>query len=85
MTADVRVACIAKGAERYVYLWLDDEPGRQAIVRVLGRHAADPELSFTWYDAARLCKSVREHPRHDVGEHEPPPDREDVIGRLRRG
>jgi len=45
--ADIRVVAIVKGAERYVYLWEDDEPGRQAVVRVLGRHAADPELSLT--------------------------------------
>jgi hypothetical protein len=28
-------------------------------LQTLGRYAADPELSFTWYDAAILSQKVR--------------------------
>ena len=30
------------------------------MLRTLGRYAADPELSFSWYDAAIMSKKIRE-------------------------
>jgi hypothetical protein len=50
--------CLCKGRERYVVLF--DEPGRREALRTLGRWASNHELSFTWYDAARLSKEIRE-------------------------
>ena len=29
-------------------------------LRMLGRYAADPQLSFTWYDAAVMSKKIRQ-------------------------
>lgn len=57
-TKEVNVLGMVKGEERYIFLYDDDH--RTAVLRMFGRYAADPQLSFTWYDAAVLCKRVRE-------------------------
>mgnify|MGYP000273026517 CR=1 FL=1 len=57
MTQDINVLALVKGTERYVFLY--DDSSRAETLRVLGRFASNPELSFTWYDAAgNLVKSV---------------------------
>jgi hypothetical protein len=45
------------GEERYVFLY--DDVSRPQLLQVLGRFAADPELSFSWRDAAELSCKVR--------------------------
>ena len=55
---DVNVIALVKGEERYVFLFDDDS--RDAAIRALGRHAANPELNFSWYDAAVLAQKVRQ-------------------------
>ncbi len=61
MNDDVNVLALVKGKERYLFLY---EDGQQAeALRALGRHASDPKLSFTWYDAAVLSKRVRSEAR----------------------
>jgi len=54
---DINVIALVKGTERYVFLY-DDESHEQAI-EAIARHAANPELNFTWYDAAMLAEKVR--------------------------
>ena len=54
---DINVLALVKGAERYVFLY--DDSSRAETLRVLGRYASNPELSFTWYDAAVLSQKVR--------------------------
>jgi hypothetical protein len=49
---DVNVVALVKGDERYVFLY--DDEGRDEALRALARHAANPELNFSWYDAAVL-------------------------------
>jgi len=58
---DANVAALVKGNERYVFLWTD--ACRAEVLRTLGRFASNPELSFTWYDAAVLSRRVREAAR----------------------
>ncbi len=58
MTRDVNVLALMKGEERYVFLFDDDHRGE--TLRTLGRYASNPELSFTWYDAAVLSQKVRQ-------------------------
>jgi hypothetical protein len=53
---DVHVMAIVKGAERFVFLF--DFAHRAEMLRVLGRFASNPELSFTWADAAILSQKV---------------------------
>jgi len=54
---DVNVLALVKGEERYLFLY-DDSQQAEAL-RALGRHASNPELSFTWYDAAVLSRRMR--------------------------
>lgn len=58
MSGDINVLALVKGAERYVFLF--DDASRAEALRVLGRYASNPELSFTWYDAAVLSQKVRQ-------------------------
>ncbi len=53
----MNVLALVKGSERYVFLY-DDESLRP-LLSTLGRFAADPDLSFTWYDAAILSQKAR--------------------------
>jgi hypothetical protein len=54
---DINVIALVKGGERYVFLYDDDS--RAEALRVLGRFAANPDLSFSWYDASVLGQKVR--------------------------
>lgn len=56
-SSDVNVIALAKGGERYVFLF--DDASRAEAIRTLGRFAADPDLSFSWHDAAVLGEKVR--------------------------
>jgi hypothetical protein len=55
---DINVLALVKQNERYVFLY--DDASRAETLRVLGRYASNPELSFTWYDAAVLSQKIRE-------------------------
>jgi hypothetical protein len=57
---DINVIALVKGGERYVFLYDDDS--REETLRALGRCAANPELSFSWYDASVLGDKVRRSP-----------------------
>jgi len=61
MTHDINVLALVKGSERYVFLY--DDSSRAETLRVLGRYASNPELSFTWYDAAVLSQKIRQESR----------------------
>ena len=58
MTQDINVLALVKGKERYIFLY-DDEHKSDAL-RTLGRFASNPELSFSWYDAAVLSQRIRQ-------------------------
>ena len=58
MSQDINVLALVKGEERYVFLF--DDNSRAAALRVLGRYASNPDLSFTWYDAAVLSQKIRQ-------------------------
>jgi hypothetical protein len=53
----MNVLALVKGSERYIFLY-DDESGR-SLLQTLGQYASDPDLSFTWYDAAVLSQKIR--------------------------
>src|SRR6476659_7804363 len=55
---DINVLAQVKGNERYVFLY--DDASRAETLRVLRRYASNPELSFTWYDAAVLSQTIRQ-------------------------
>lgn len=58
MTQDINVLALVKGEERYIFLY--DDAHRADALRMLGRFASNPELSFTWYDAAILSQRIRQ-------------------------
>jgi hypothetical protein len=58
VSQDINVLALVKGAERYVFLY--DDASRAEALRVLGRYASNPELSFSWYDAAVLSQKIRQ-------------------------
>ena len=58
MNGEINVVALVRGEEKYIFMF--DEANRTETLRVLGRYAANPELSFTWYDAAVLSQKVRE-------------------------
>lgn len=58
MNGEVNVVALVRGEEQYIFMF--DEANRTETLRMLGRYAADPELSMTWYDAAVLSQKVRE-------------------------
>lgn len=58
MSQDINVLALVKGEERYVFLF--DDNNRSEALRTLGRYASNPELSFSWYDAAVLSQKIRQ-------------------------
>jgi hypothetical protein len=57
VTQDINVLALVKGEERYIFLF--DDNNRSEALRTLGRFASNPELSFSWYDAAVLSQKIR--------------------------
>ena len=58
MRREFNVLALIKGEERYVFLY--DDSSRAETLRTLGRYASNPDLSFTWYDAAVLSQKIRQ-------------------------
>jgi hypothetical protein len=58
MSQDIHVLALVKGEERYIFLFNDQHRGE--ALRTLGRFATNPELSFSWYDAAVLSQKIRQ-------------------------
>ena len=58
VTQDINVLALVKGEERYIFLY--DDQHRSEALRTLGRFASNPELSFSWYDAAVLSQRIRQ-------------------------
>ena len=57
VSKDINILALAKGGERYIFLY--NEENRSETLRTLGRYASNPELSFSWYDAAVMSQKVR--------------------------
>ena len=57
MAGDINVLALAKGEERYLFLFNDQT--RAETLRTLGRYASNPDLSFSWYDAAVMSQKIR--------------------------
>ncbi len=64
MQRGINVLALVKEGERYVFLY--DDASASQLLQTLGRYAADPELSFSWYDAAVLSQRVR-HLQREAG------------------
>ena len=69
MERGINVLALVKDGERFVFLYDDDSPAQ--LLQTLGKYAADPELNFSWYDAAVLSQKVRRL-QQEVEEDEQP-------------
>jgi hypothetical protein len=58
MEREINVLALVKGEERFIFLFDDDS--RDEALRQLARFAANPELDFSWYDAAMLSRKIRD-------------------------
>ncbi len=58
MRRELNVLALIKGEERYVFVY--DDASRPALIDTLRQWAADPELSFSWFDAAVLTEKARQ-------------------------
>src|SRR4051794_20347925 len=55
---ELNVLALIKGNERYVFVYDDDS--RPELLDTFRDSAADPALSFTWFDAAVLSEKARQ-------------------------
>lgn len=60
---NVNVLALVKGKERYIFIYGDES--RAETSRCLGRFAANPDLSFTWCDAAVLLQRIRQEAQNN--------------------
>lgn len=58
MDKEINVLALVKGEDRFIFLF--DDVNRDETLRQLARFAADPELDFSWYDAAMLSRKIRD-------------------------
>ncbi len=58
MRREFNVRAMLKGNERYVFIY--DDQSRQPLIDAFRDQAADPRLSFNWFDAAILTEKARE-------------------------
>lgn len=59
-TQDLNVLALVKDEPRERYLFMFNDSNRDAVLQTLGRFASNHDLSFTWYDAMKLSKKVRD-------------------------
>ncbi len=53
----VNVLALVRDGHRYVFLY--DDNSVETVLGTLSEYASDPELDFSWYDAAVLAQRVR--------------------------
>lgn len=58
MAREFNILALIKGEERYIFVYDDDS--RKPLIDAFRDQAADPHLSFTWFDAAVLTEKARE-------------------------
>ena len=55
---ELNILALIKGDERYVFVY--DDESREPLLDVFRDKAADPRLSFSWFDASLLTQKARE-------------------------
>ncbi len=58
MDTEINVLALVKGDEKFLFLF--DDRNRDETLRQLARFAANPEIDFSWYDAAMLSRKIRD-------------------------
>ena len=54
----VNVLALVRDEHRFVFLY--DDNSIDTVLATLSEYANDPELEFTWYDAAMLAQRIRQ-------------------------
>ncbi len=57
MSKSVNVLALVREEHRFVFLY--DDNSIETMLATLSQYANDPELDFTWYDAAMMAQRVR--------------------------
>lgn len=78
----INVLALLKDGERYVFLY--DDRSADQLLQTLGRYADDPELNFSWYDAAVLSQRIRTLREANVEEDSPLTGDESPCNRIQR-
>lgn len=58
MPQELNILALVKGQEHYIFVYDDDS--RDGLIDAFRDQAADPRMSFNWYDAAVLTEKTRE-------------------------
>ncbi len=58
MGREFNVLALIKGEERYIYVY--DDASRTPLLETFRSQAANPDLSFNWFDAAVLTQKAHE-------------------------
>ena len=66
MSRELNILALIKGNERYVFVY--DDESRNPLIDAFRDQAADPRLSFSWFDACLLTQKAREQARNVVTE-----------------
>lgn len=80
MPQEINVLALVKDDQRYVFLY--DDASHDQLLQTLGRYAADPELNFSWYDAAVMSQRVRTL-RHQYRKEQEKQEQKHESSRLR--
>lgn len=59
------IAVLSKPIETWIFVY--DDHRVVDVLLLLGEYAADPEMSFNWYDAAKLAREIRD-PKTELGD-----------------
>lgn len=57
MSKSVNVLALVRDDHRFLFVYEDGDV--DTVLSTLSEYASDPELEFTWYDAAMLAQRVR--------------------------
>lgn len=69
--AQYKLTAYASQGHLYGFLYPATAQGRLDLLRQLGRMAADPHLTFTWFDAAILSQRIRQEATVDASKKTP--------------
>ncbi len=69
MRREFNILALLKGEERYVFVY--DDESRASLIDAFRDAAAEPSLSFSWFDATVLTQKAREQ-ANAVGLELPP-------------
>ena len=70
MRCEMNIVALARGGERYVFLY--DDQSYDALIEVFDKFAENADLNFSDNDSALLGKKVRESAHRYASETHPP-------------